>query len=220
MSITTYAELKTAVASWLHRTDLTANIPDFIRMAEEAIESDLLGSSILDTTDDAVSLSSSASTATLPSDCSIVLSVRMGDTGETLVPATSMEILDYMTSARTGRPTYWAVRGQSALTAPVLEFDTYADQAYTLSVTYTARLPAMDNDGDTTHLLTVSPGLYLYGSLVQAARFMKDLAMEDRYMRGYEQARGRIMTVNRPAPAALRMDGGMSSRGSFDINLG
>ena len=34
MAITTYAELKTAIANWLNREDLTSVIPDFISLAE------------------------------------------------------------------------------------------------------------------------------------------------------------------------------------------
>ena len=34
MAITTYAELQTAVASWLDRDDRTSEIPDFITLAE------------------------------------------------------------------------------------------------------------------------------------------------------------------------------------------
>lgn len=41
MSISTYAELKTAVASWLNRTDLTSVIPDFIAMAESDVRLDV-----------------------------------------------------------------------------------------------------------------------------------------------------------------------------------
>ena len=37
MAITTYAELQTAIATWLNRTDLTTLIPDFITMAEADI---------------------------------------------------------------------------------------------------------------------------------------------------------------------------------------
>jgi len=37
MSIATYSELQTAVADWMHRTDLTAKIPDFITLAESRI---------------------------------------------------------------------------------------------------------------------------------------------------------------------------------------
>jgi hypothetical protein len=41
MSITTYAELKTAVANWLARADLTDRIPEFILMAEDRIAREL-----------------------------------------------------------------------------------------------------------------------------------------------------------------------------------
>src|SRR4051794_29214485 len=34
MAISTYAELQTAIASWMARTDLTTNIPDFITLFE------------------------------------------------------------------------------------------------------------------------------------------------------------------------------------------
>ena len=35
MAITTYSELKTSIANWLNRDDLTTQIPDFISLAEE-----------------------------------------------------------------------------------------------------------------------------------------------------------------------------------------
>ena len=38
MSISTYAELQTAVADWLNRSDLGARIPDFIALAEERFD--------------------------------------------------------------------------------------------------------------------------------------------------------------------------------------
>ena len=34
MAITTFSELKTAVANWLDRSDLTDRIPEFIALAE------------------------------------------------------------------------------------------------------------------------------------------------------------------------------------------
>lgn len=37
MTISTYAELQTSVASWLHRADLTSQIPDFITLAESKL---------------------------------------------------------------------------------------------------------------------------------------------------------------------------------------
>ena len=41
MSITTYTELKTAVANFLARTDLTTQIPDFISLAEARLSREL-----------------------------------------------------------------------------------------------------------------------------------------------------------------------------------
>ena len=38
MALSTYAELKTSVADWLNRSDLTAAIADFVTLAESQIE--------------------------------------------------------------------------------------------------------------------------------------------------------------------------------------
>ena len=38
MSIATYTELKSALADWAAREDLTARIPDFIMLAEKALD--------------------------------------------------------------------------------------------------------------------------------------------------------------------------------------
>ena len=37
MAIDSYTKLKTSVATWLDRDDLTDNIPDFISLAEDRI---------------------------------------------------------------------------------------------------------------------------------------------------------------------------------------
>ena len=41
MAITTYATLQTAIANFLARSDLTAQIPDFITMAEARMNREL-----------------------------------------------------------------------------------------------------------------------------------------------------------------------------------
>ena len=41
MSISNYSELKSAIADWLLRTDLTSVIPSFISMAEAQISRDV-----------------------------------------------------------------------------------------------------------------------------------------------------------------------------------
>ena len=41
MSISTYAELKTAIANFMARTDLTDQIPNFIQLAEARLSREL-----------------------------------------------------------------------------------------------------------------------------------------------------------------------------------
>ena len=41
MAITTYSDLKTTVANYLARSDLTSVIPDFIQLAEYRLQRDL-----------------------------------------------------------------------------------------------------------------------------------------------------------------------------------
>ena len=41
MSVSNYGELKTAVANWLERSDLTSRIPEFIAFGEDRIGTDL-----------------------------------------------------------------------------------------------------------------------------------------------------------------------------------
>ena len=41
MAFTSYSELKTTIANYLARSDLTTQIPDFIRLAEIRLQRDL-----------------------------------------------------------------------------------------------------------------------------------------------------------------------------------
>jgi hypothetical protein len=41
MGLSTYSDLKTTIASYLGRSDLTTQIPDFIRLAEDRLRREL-----------------------------------------------------------------------------------------------------------------------------------------------------------------------------------
>src|SRR5882724_7400360 len=64
MSLQTYSDLQTAVASWLARADLAANIPDFIAIFEAAANRRLRTRS----QELAASLTPVAGVATIPAD--------------------------------------------------------------------------------------------------------------------------------------------------------
>src|SRR5262245_15894630 len=64
MAITTYAQLQTAIASWLARSDLTATIADFITLFEAAANRRLRVRQMETSTN----LTPSSGAATLPTD--------------------------------------------------------------------------------------------------------------------------------------------------------
>ena len=167
MPITTYTELKSAVADWLLRDDLTAVLPSFISLAEAGLNRQARHWRM-----------EKRSTATLDSQYSalpadfmqpIRLSLTSGTTFE-LELASQADIVDMRSLAanNTGRPRYYA------LTAGEIEvFPTPGDN-YTLEMAYVARPPALGDSNADNWLLTYYPDAYLYGTLLQAAPYLKD----------------------------------------------
>ena len=64
MSIATYSDLQTAIASWIARQDLAANIPDFIALFESVANRRLR----LRQQESAATLTPSSGVAALPAD--------------------------------------------------------------------------------------------------------------------------------------------------------
>ena len=151
MPITTYTELKSAVADWLLRDDLTAVLPSFISLAEAGLNRQARHWRM-----------EKRSTATLDSQYSAL--------PFELELASQADIVDMRSLAanNTGRPRYYA------LTAGEIEvFPTPGDD-YTLEMTYVARPPALSDSNADNWLLTYYPDAYLYGTLLQAAPYLKD----------------------------------------------
>lgn len=80
MAITDYASLKTEVATYLHRDDLTATIPTFISNCEFRIARQLRVSQLLTTS--TVVVSAAASTGTLPSGFMQMANVKISTGAE------------------------------------------------------------------------------------------------------------------------------------------
>ena len=84
MAFTTYTELKSVVADYLARTDLTTQIPDFITLAEVRLKRDLRIRQMLKVATSAMTVSDS--TVALPSDFLAIREIHL-DTN----PAASLE---------------------------------------------------------------------------------------------------------------------------------
>lgn len=161
MALTTYAELQSAIASWLARDDLTPYIPDFITLFEAAAARKLKVR-LQETT---TTLTPSSGVATIPSD--YVGHRRVTWTGSPIheLSYVAPPIYAGYLESGSGTPSVFTIEGSNLRVAPsddtALTFDYYAR---------TAALASGLN-----WLLTNHPDAYLFGSLCEANAFNKDV---------------------------------------------
>jgi hypothetical protein len=173
MSISTYSELKTAIANFLARDDLTAQIPDFIRLAEarvsrelETREQEKRATASLEVGDEYIAL---------PTDLREVREVKLNTNPITVLEYQSPHGLDKSySSTGNGRPRAYSVVGLEMKLRPV------PDTAYTAEIVYTGSLPAL-SDTNTPIAFTRHPDLYLYGALTEAYTYLLDEARSSQY---------------------------------------
>jgi hypothetical protein len=167
MALSTYAELQASIAGWAHRTDLTAMIPDFIRMAEVKMTEDL-NSREMETTSTLTTTTGSAY-VTLPIDFKLVKRLVLVDDPNRVLKYAAPEVLteDYPNSG-TDESILYTIIGSQLQLAPI------PDSNYDLSLTYERTIPALSDSNTTNWLLTRSPNAYLFGSLMMAAPYCRD----------------------------------------------
>lgn len=189
MSITSYSELQASVASWLNRGDLSANIPDFITLAEAQLSTDLKTRSM----ENKVTLSTVAGTKTvaLPTD---MLEMRrlqvVGTYNQPLSYRSPDELsIDYAANG-SGQPVVFTVVGGNLELAPI------PDSVYSLELTYQQRIPALSGSNTTNWLLTNWPNAYLYASLMASAPFIMNDARLATWAQLYQQAVDGINSVD------------------------
>lgn len=164
MSITTYSELKTAVANWLNRDDLTSVIPDFISLAEARIARDLRHWK----QEKRVTTDANERYENLPNDFIEIRQVQHAAGGAiTSISSVEMEKLRAASDAG-GKPKYMR------LTAEQIEFYPTPDTSYSVSMLYYGRIPALSDTETSNWLLSDAPDVLLYGALLQSAPYLVD----------------------------------------------
>lgn len=162
-----YTELKANVAAYMHRTDLTAQIPTFIQLAEAYLFREMHIKE--------VQISASGTTtsgyATLPTDFGTVGRVSVTYQGAT-------RSLDYVALAEAPTTT-WAYPSNYSLENNKLRIWGAADgQAYTLY--YIPKMSNLSASVATNWLLENAPELYLDASCLQGAIYVRNGAEADR----------------------------------------
>lgn len=177
MAITTYSELKTAIANWLDRTDLTSRIPEFIALAESDIRIDVRCRSM-------EALASGTLTGeTLAFPTRYLEARRLVVGGKSLTYVTP-EIYAQMVDSTMTQDVY-TVMGESFYILNGASGDSY-------TLLYWASFAAMSADADTNWLLTNAPGIYLFGALKHAAAYEQAAGDINTYSAQYMDAVGRL----------------------------
>lgn len=175
MSITTYTELKTAIANWMGRADFASRDEEFITLAEARIyqqaakRGGIIGMEKLGT----VSISASTETATVPSDFIRAISFRM-DNESPLDQKTLSQLSS--TSNVVDKPRFYATAGG---TSPLFYLRPIPDAAYSASLVYVAKFPSLSGSVASNWLLENAPNAYLYGACIEAAGYVRDTALAE-----------------------------------------
>jgi hypothetical protein len=167
MALSTYTELKATLADYLHRTDMTSRIVDFITLAESEINSEIR--TRLMETDASLTLVSGTNTIALPTRYSEPILLELVISGRENTPLrylTPSQMEDETETGSTYEPRYWTINGSN------IEFPNDADQDYSVRFRHLADFDLATTSTNT--LLTKYPGIYLYGSLLQAEPFMNN----------------------------------------------
>ena len=167
MSITTYAELKSSISSWLNRDDLTAVIPDFISLAEAGINRDLRHYNMIERVDATLD----SRYVQMPADWmeTVRFSITSGDTYKIeLISRDDMIEYRQKNMNTSGRPRFYANIGNTIEVFPT------PDGEYGMQLMYYQSIPDLTDTNTYNWLLQDAPDVYLYGALMQSAPYLAD----------------------------------------------
>ena len=166
MSISTYSELKTAVAIFLGRTDLSYQIPYFIELAVDRLSREL------ETRDQekraTATLTSGDEFIALPTDMREIREIKLNTSPNVVLEYKSPTALDTTYTGASGRPVAYSIVGGELKVRPI------PDDSYTAEIIYIGSLSALSDTNTTNVMLTRHPDAYLSGSLVEAYTYLMD----------------------------------------------
>jgi hypothetical protein len=172
MPFDTYTRLQAEIANYLARSDLAAEIPSFIALAEakfnrslKCVEMDQRATAAVDINSDEPQF------LTLPTDYQSMRRVRIasiaGKPRLFFLPSDLLDEKRFAAQDAPGQPRYFTIFGSE------LELFPTPDAAYTLEMVYRRLIPPLALNAS-NWLLINHPDAYLYGALMEAEPYMKN----------------------------------------------
>jgi hypothetical protein len=163
-TITNYATLQSAIADYLNRADLTAQIQTFIQFAEADLNTRLRSREMIVN----ATATSDGQFVALPPDWLEAINMMIVG-GQSPLRYITPDEADTIIKAQT----YTSTRFYS-MTTGIIELVPPAVDDITIDMVYYGKIPALSTANTTNWLLTKAPDVYLYGALTHAAPFLMD----------------------------------------------
>lgn len=185
MALANYSDLKSAAADWINRADLTAVIPTFITLAEAKFNRELRLRDMLVRAEATTSNEFVAVPADFLENYSLELNMAQIGPQASLAFIGPLEAKVLKANKIVGLVRYYTIIDGAFELLPAPTGDT------DVVLTYYQKIPALSDTQTTNWLLTKSPDLYLYSTLLEAAPYLRD---DDR-MAMWGQARGQVLAA-------------------------
>ena len=164
MALSTYSELKTSIADWLNRDDLTSVIPDLITLCEADLNRRLRVREMIARSTGATSTQFTI----LPSDFLEARNVQINTSPPAVLDYRSPEALDRYRATigdNADTPIYYTLIGDTIEVAPT------PSSEVTIEIVYYKKLTPL-SDANPNFILQTHPDVYLYGSLLHSAPYL------------------------------------------------
>jgi hypothetical protein len=181
MSFATYSDLKTSIANYLARSDLTTQIPDFITFAENRLRRELRIRQML----------KSVTTATVSGDSTVELPSDFIEIRDFVALTNPIQPLSYSSpsalsndprASEVGVPKSYTILANDFLLSPP------PDGVYTLRMLYYSAPSYLSSSNATNVFLTIAPDALLYAALIEAEPYLMNDARINTWGTMYDRA--------------------------------
>lgn len=187
MALTTYSSLKTEIANYLGRSDLTSQIHTFITLAELRLSRELRTRKLLKSS--SLTLTLNDSTVSIPSDFLELRDIYLSNNPRIAVNYLSPSAFTKESKAEeVGMPVFYTVIGSEFEFAPI------PDKTYTVELLYFFRPTALSDSVSSNEFLVNYPDALLYASLLEAEPYLMNDARMQVWAGMYDRAISNINT--------------------------
>ena len=166
MALDTYANLKTSIANFLARDDLTSEIDDFIDLTEADFNRRLR----IRDMETSASFTIDSETESLPTGFLQTRSFVLATSPKTALQfMTPFHQAETQGSSTTGSPRAYSIEGST------FRFSPLPDATYTATIVYYKAFTPLSASNTSNGILDKFPDVYLYGALYFASTFIRGM---------------------------------------------